>query len=140
MIAVTTAQPPRPLRRAVGAVMVAPEQYDAWHALASAVPGLNAVEIGVLAAIWEHFRQREERGYCTTLSYDRMAYRLNINHVAVRWAVYKLVELGLLGVERGGGGKANEYRMTLPRKQAAALQVARSAVAAGDDDDQVPPF
>jgi len=40
------------------------------------VPGLNAVELGVLAAIREHHRQLAVRGYGTTLSRDRLAHRL----------------------------------------------------------------
>jgi hypothetical protein len=43
------AAPPRPLRRAVGAVPADPAHYEAWHALASATQGLNPVELGVLA-------------------------------------------------------------------------------------------
>jgi hypothetical protein len=114
----------RPLRRAVGAVVIPADRFERWHTLAIQTECLDAVELGVLAAICDHFRHFQERGCGMTLSYDRMAYRLDVNHVRVRWAVTHLVELGLVGVERGGNGRANEYRMALPRRVAKSLATA----------------
>jgi hypothetical protein len=122
----------KPLRRAVGAVLIPSAQHESWHALAILTRGLNAVELGVLSAIAEHFRQLAERGYGPRLSYDRMARRLGVDPAHVKWAVYRLLELGLVGVQSGRGGQANTYSMTLPKRVAASL-----AAAAVDDG---PPF
>ena len=71
-------------------------------------------------------------GYGTTLSRDRLAHRLDVDPVHVRWAVDRLVELGLMGVERGSGARAKTYLLALPRRVAASMQ---AAVA-----DDAPPF
>src|SRR6267143_1072233 len=104
----TIAAEPKPVRRAVGAVVIPAAQYERWYALASATAGLNDTERGVLSCIAEHFRQLAERGYGMTLSHDRMARRLDVDPVHVRWAVNHLVELGLLAVQPGGGQRPNE--------------------------------
>jgi hypothetical protein len=128
----TAAKPPKPVRRGHGAVLIPVERLEEWYALAIATPGLNDVERGVLSAIAEHFRQLQARGYGMRLSYDRMAYHLNMDSVHVKWAVYRLLELGLIGVQSGRGGQANTYSTTLPRR------VAKSILAAAADD--TPPF
>ena len=79
-----------------------------------------------------HYRQLAVRGYGTTLSYDRMAYHLNVDPVHVKWAVDRLVELGLVGVERGSGSRANVYLPALPKR------IAKSMLTAAADD--APPF
>jgi hypothetical protein len=120
--AMSTIAPAKPfVRRSVGAVVLPADQFEAWYRLASARPGLSDVERGVLTAIRDGFRQVEEQGYGPRLSYDRMAHRLDTGPIDVRWAVSRLVELGLVGVERGHGGRPNEYRMTLPRRLVASL-------------------
>jgi hypothetical protein len=130
----TAAKSPKPLRRAVGAVPIPSAQHEAWYAHASAVPGLNAVELGVLDVIAASHRQLQERGFGMVLSYDRLAHRLAVDAVHVRWAVNRLLELGLIGVQSGRGGQANTYSMTLPRRLAASLSTAAAA------DTPVPPF
>jgi hypothetical protein len=45
----TAAKSPKPMRRAVGAVLIPVERLDEWYAQPFAVPGLNVVELGVLA-------------------------------------------------------------------------------------------
>lgn len=55
-----------------------------------------------------------------TLSYNRLGHRLDTDPVNVRWAVDRLVELGLVGVERGSGARANEYLPALPKRLAAS--------------------
>ena len=126
-------KPPKPVRRAVGAALIPSAQHEAWYALAIATPGLNDVERGVLVAIRDHYRHLKERGYGMTLSYDRLARRLDVDAVHARWAVSRLVELGLVGVERGSGSQANTYLLCLPRR------IAKSMSAAAAEDD-APPF
>jgi hypothetical protein len=91
VLATNATKPPRPLRRAVGAVVIPADRFERWHTLAIQTECLDAVELGVLAAICDHFRQLQERGCGMTLSYDRMAYRLDVNiwmakaAVAIPW-------------------------------------------------------
>jgi hypothetical protein len=108
----------KPLRRGHGAVLIPVERVDAWYALASATPGMNDVERGVLSAIAEHFR-RLHAGM--RLSYDRIAHHLDVDSVQVKWAVYRLVELGLVAVQPGAGPVPNEYLPALPKRLAASL-------------------
>ena len=101
-------------------MLIPSAQHEAWYAHASAVPGLNNVELGVLSAIAASYRQMAERA----LSYDRMAHHLNVDPVSVKWAVYKLVDLGLVAVQPGSGTRANTYLLALPRRVAALLSSA----------------
>jgi hypothetical protein len=121
------------IRRGVGAVVLPVDRFEAWYAQASQTVGLNAVELGVLAAIRDSYRQVMEKGYGPRLSFNRLAYHLNVDPIHVRWAVYRLRESGLIGVQSGRGGQANAYSMALPKR------VAGSMLAAAAEDD-VPPI
>ncbi len=131
-------KPVKPLRRAVGAVAISRANYDAWHVVASATPGLTELELGVLALVATSYRQLHERGHPMGLTHDAMARHLGVGDPdEVGLAVYRLRDAGLVGVQRRGSGRANTYAMTLPKRLAAALQV-NTSLAAGDDD--TPPF
>jgi hypothetical protein len=122
MIAV--AKPKPVIRRAVGSVVLPTDRFEAWHALAAAVPGLNEIERGVLAAIRDGHRQIIERGYGPRLSFNRLAYHLNVDPIHIKWAVYRLRELGLIGVQSGCGGQPNAYSMVLPKRVAKQMLAA----------------
>jgi hypothetical protein len=62
-----------------------------------------------------------------------MANKIGADPHDVRFAVSHLIELGLIGVERGAGARANHYLPALPRRVAAAM-------ASTPVDDDVPPF
>jgi hypothetical protein len=67
-----------------------------------------------------------------------MAVRLGLGDPDdVRRAVDRLVELGLVGVQKRGAGRSHSYAMCLPRKQAAALQ---ASVVRHDAGDDIPPL
>jgi hypothetical protein len=69
-----------------------------------------------------------------SLSYQRIAQRLDTDALNVRWAVDRLVGLALIAVKPGAGGHANTYLPALARRVAASML---SAVAA---DVPAPPF
>jgi len=95
----STAAKPKPIRRAVGAVLIPAERLDEWYTRASATPGLNDVERKVLDAIREWHRELYVEQFEGSLSHVRMARRLDVDPVHVRWAVDHLVELGLVAVK-----------------------------------------
>lgn len=97
------------------------------------MPGLKDVERKVLDAIREWYRSLHVAQFEGSLSHVRMARRLDVDPADVRWAVERLVELGLVAVKPGAGGRANLYRPALPKRLAALL-----ATAAAEED--APPF
>jgi hypothetical protein len=105
---------PRPLRRAVGAVVIPADRFEAWRALAVQTPGLNEIERGVLDAVAEHFRLLADRGWGLRLSRDRLAHRLDVGPVHIKGAISRLVELGLVGVEKYGDGVRTAIRWPCP--------------------------
>jgi hypothetical protein len=127
----TATKSPKPVRRAVGAVLIPVERFEAWYARASATPGLNDIERRVLDAIREWHRRLYVEEFAGSLSYRRMAQRLDTDSVNVRWAVDRLVELGLIGVVRGAGARANHYLPALPKRVVTAMTAAAA---------DVPPF
>jgi len=46
---------------------------------------LNAIELGILEAVRDSYRQLAVRGYGMTLSHDRLAYRLDVDRTHVKW-------------------------------------------------------
>jgi hypothetical protein len=126
----TIANPQKRPRIASGAVLVPTTRFQEWHDRAVLMPGLNDVERGVLGAIAESYRQLEQRGYEMVLSRDRLAHRLDVGPVRVRWAIDRLLELGLLAIQSGAGGRANVYLPALPRKIAASMAAADAAAPA----------
>ena len=114
-------------------MLIPAAQRGQWHAQASAVPGLNHVERKVLDAIREWYRRLYEQ-FDGSLSHARMARGLDVDPVQVRWVVNRLIELGVVAVKPGAGGRANLYLPALPKRLAASL-----ALAAVEDDD-APPF
>jgi hypothetical protein len=125
-------KPQKRMRLASGAVLIPNSGYEAWHTQASAMPGLNDVERRVLDAIRKWYRRLYVERFEGSLSFERMARRLDVDPVQVRWAVNRLVELGLVAVKPGAGGRANTYLPCLPKRIAASM-----ATAAADD---APPF
>jgi hypothetical protein len=123
-------KPQRRMRIDRKAALVPIARFQAWYDQTILTPGLNEIERGVLAAIATWYRQRQERGYAGSLSYDRLGQRLDVDPVNVRWAVEHLVELGLIAVKPGAGGRANTYLPALPRRIAALM-----LTAAVDDHD-----
>jgi len=123
----TTAKPKR-MRIASGAVLIPAAQHEQWHAQASAVPGLRDIDRKVLDAIREWYRRLYVEQFDGSLSHVRMARRLDVDPVQVRWAVNRLVALGVVAVKPGAGGRANTYLPALPKRLAASL-----AGAVGED-------
>jgi hypothetical protein len=80
----TTIAEPRRLRIASGAVLIPNSGYEAWHKRASAVPGLNDVERGVMDTIREWYRRLYVERFESSLSFERMARRLDTDAVNVR--------------------------------------------------------
>jgi hypothetical protein len=132
MSTVTTAKRPRWMRLAQDAKLIPIERIQEWHDRAVMTPGLKDLDQAILSAIAEWYRRLQARDCVGSLSYQRLAQRLDTDAVNVRWAVDRLVELGLLAVKPGAGGRANTYLPALPRRVAASL----SAAAA----DDAPPF
>jgi hypothetical protein len=95
---------------------------------------LTELDRAILFAIAEWYRRLLARDYPGSLSYQRMAERLDVDHVHVRWAIVRLLEMGLIAVKPGAGGRANTYLPCLPRRLAASLSTAAVA------DELVPPF
>jgi hypothetical protein len=88
---------------------------------------LTDLDRKVLAAICAWYRRLYVEEFAGSLSYQRIAQRLDTDAVNVRWAVDRLVGLGLIAVKLGAGGRANTYLPALPRRVAASMS---SAVAA----------
>jgi hypothetical protein len=109
------------MRIASGAALIPNSGYEAWHTRASTMPGLNDVGRRVLDAIREWHRRLYVERFEGSLSHVRMARGLDVDPVHVRWAVARLVELGLIAVKPGAGGRANTYMMALPRSAAVRL-------------------
>jgi hypothetical protein len=126
------AKSPKPIRRAVGAELVPVERFEAWHAQASAVPGLDATELALLSAIAGYHLQLQERGAAVPLSFLRLAEANRTEPIYVSTAVRNLVSLGLIGVLPGRGNCANKYLLALPRKVIASMSAAA--------DEDLPPF
>jgi predicted transcriptional regulator len=127
-------KPQKRMRLASGAVLIPNSGYEAWHTQASAMPGLNDVERRVLDAIREWSRRLYVERFEGSLSFERMARRLDTDPVNVRWAVNRLVELGLVAVKPGAGGRANTYLPCLPKRVVAAME------AAVGENEPAPPF
>src|SRR5258708_22139883 len=120
----STAAKPKPIRRAVGAVLVPVERLEEWHTRASAMPGLNDVERKVLDAIRDWYRRLYVEQFEGSLSHVRMARHLDVDPVNVRWAVNRLVEVGLVAVKPRAGGRAHTYLPCLPPRPAPWLSTA----------------
>lgn len=121
MISTTTARRPRWMRLAQDAKLIPVERVQEWHDSAVMTPGLRELDRAILAAIVEWYRRLQARDYPGSLSYQRLAERLHTDAVNARWAVERLVELGLIAVKPGAGGRANHYLPALPRKVMAAM-------------------
>jgi Mn-dependent DtxR family transcriptional regulator len=65
-------------------------------------------------AVW--YRRLYVDEFDGSLSHVRMARHLGVDPVNVRWAVNRLVELGLVAIKPGAGGRANTYLPALPRR------------------------
>jgi hypothetical protein len=111
-------------------VLVPSARLQEWYDRAVLMPGLNDAERGVLGAIAASYRLLAEHGYEMVLSRDRLAHRLDVSPVRVRWAIDRLLELGLLAIQSGAGGRANTYVPCLPRKIAASMAAADAAAPA----------
>ena len=120
----TAAAKPRPIRRAVGAVLIPTARFEAWHGLAIQTPHLTDLDRKVPAAIRDWYRRLYVEEFAGSLSYGRMGRRLDADPVHVRWAVERLLELGLVAVKPGAGGRANTYLLALPRRLVAAMSAA----------------
>jgi hypothetical protein len=107
-----------------------------WHDRAILTPGLKEIDRAILAAICAWYRRLQAWDYVGSLSYRRIAQSIGADPVPVRWAVERLVGLGLLAVKPGNGARANTYRIENRRKNARRLEASLAAVAA----DDVPPF
>jgi predicted transcriptional regulator len=94
---------------------------------------LNDVERKVLDEIREWYRRLYVEKFEGSLSFERIARRLDVDPVQVRWAVERLLELGLVAVKPGAGGRANTYLPCLPRRVAKLMSTAAAAA-------DVPPF
>jgi hypothetical protein len=130
----TTTKPPRRMRLASGAVLIPVAQFTVWHDRASVTAGLTDLDRAILAAIAAWYRRLYVEEFEGSLSYQRLARHLDVDAVNVRWAVERLVELGLVAVKPGAGGRANTYLPCLPKRIAASLLTAAA------DDVPAPPF
>jgi hypothetical protein len=127
-----SAAKPRWMRLAQDAKLIPVERVQEWHDRAVMTLGLGELDRAILAAIAEWYRRLQARDYPGSLSYQRLAQRFHTDAVNARWAVERLVELGLIGVKPGAGARANTYLPALPRNVASAM------VAAAAEDG--PPF
>jgi hypothetical protein len=127
-----SAAKPRWMRLAQDAKLIPVERVQEWYGRAILTPGLGEFDRAILAAIAEWYRRLQARDYPGSLSYQRLAERPHTDAVNARWAVNHLVELGLIAVKPGAGGRANTYLPALPRRLVASM----SAAAA----DDAPPF
>jgi hypothetical protein len=119
---ITAATKPRKrMRLAGGAVLIPNSDYEAWHTRASVTPGLNDVERKVLGAIRDWYRRLYVEKFEGSLLPQRMARHLDVDPVQVRWAVERLLGLGLIAVKPGASGRANLYRPCLPRLIATSM-------------------
>jgi hypothetical protein len=125
----TTIAKPRWMRKASNAEIVPVGQFQVWHDQAVQMPGLTDLDRKMLGVIAAWYRRLYVEEFAGSLSYQRIAQHLETDSVNVRWAVNRLVELGLLAVKPGAGGRANTYLPCLPRRLAAPL-----STAAADDD------
>ena len=112
---------PRPLRLASRAVLIPVMRIQEWHDRAILAPGLTDLDRKVLAAICAWYRRLYVEEFAGSLSYQRIARRLDTDAVNVRWAVDRLVGLGLIAVKPGAGGRANTYLPALPGRLAEEL-------------------
>jgi hypothetical protein len=124
----TTAKPPPRMRINSNAVLFPQARFQAWHDQAILTAGLTELDRAILAEIVRWYRALYVQEFAGSLSFERMARRLDVDAVQVRWAVERLVELGLVAIKPGAGGRANTYLPALPRGLAASL-----ATAASDD-------
>jgi len=129
----TAAQPPKRMRLASGAVLIPQARYAEWHQHASAMPGVNDIERKVLDTIREWHRRLYVEEFAGSLSHVRMTRHLDVDPVHVRWAIDRLLRLGLIAVKPGAGGRANTYLPSLPRRLAASMAPAAAV------DELVPP-
>jgi hypothetical protein len=95
-----------------------------WHDRAILTPGLKEIDREILAAICAWYRRLQAWDYVGSLSYRRIAQSIGADPVPVRWAVERLVGLGLLAVKPGNGARANRYLPALPRRLASPLLAA----------------
>jgi predicted transcriptional regulator len=133
----TTAPTKRPrwTRLAQDAKLIPVERVQEWYSRAILTPGLRELDRTILAAIAEWYHRLQARDYVGSLSYQRLAERLHTDAVNARWAVERLVELGLVAVKPGAGGRANTYLPALPKRIAASM-----LTAAVEPAYVVPPF
>jgi hypothetical protein len=84
-------------------MLVPVERLDEWHAQAIMTAGLTELDRKVLDTIGEWYRRLYAGEFEGALSFGRMAGRLDVDPVHVRWAVARLIELGLIAVKTGAG-------------------------------------
>jgi hypothetical protein len=99
-------------------------------------PGLNEFDRKVLDAIAEWYRRLYVEDFAGSLSHVRMARRLDVDPVRIRWAVEGLVGVGLIAVKPAACARANTYLPALPKRLAASL----AAAVAASTEDAAPPF
>jgi hypothetical protein len=103
------AKPPRPLRLNQRAQLVPAASFARWHEIASATAGLSELDRQILGAIAEHYRRLHVEGFAGSLSFMRLADANDTDSKYIQAAVRHLIELGLSGVQPGGGHRANIY-------------------------------
>jgi hypothetical protein len=128
-----TARPMKRMRIASGAAPIPQRRFQAWHDQAVLTPGLTELDRKVLGVIAAWYRRLCVESFAGSLSYERMGNAIGAIPRDVRFAVSHLIKLGLIGVERGAGARANHSLPALPRSVAARLT---GAVV----DEAAPPF
>jgi hypothetical protein len=66
----TIAKPPKPLRLNQKAVLVPAAQYARWHEIASATPGLSALDRAILDIVAEHHRGLQVQGVAGSVTIE----------------------------------------------------------------------
>jgi hypothetical protein len=72
----------------------------------------------------EWYRRLYSEGFAGSLSFERMAKKIEADARDVRFAVNHLIGLGLVAVKPGAGGRANTYLPCLPRRLVASMATA----------------
>jgi hypothetical protein len=121
-------KPSRPLRISPSAIIVPTEDHARWFVEACAVPGLTKFELSVLRAIADHHARRLRAG-AGRISIERIAFAVGgVLPARVRAALTRLVDLGLVAIQRGSGTRGSSLHMCLPRHSVVAAALAGKTV------------
>jgi Bacterial regulatory proteins, gntR family len=115
------------MRISQDATLIEPEHHVEWFQQASARP-LPKFELSVLRAIADHHACRL-RGGAGRISIERIAFAVGgVSPARVRAALTRLVDLGLVAIQRGSGTRGSSFHMCLPRHSVLASALAGETV------------